>query len=234
LADPQSWVALLTLTALEIVLGIDNVIFISVLASKLPERQRKSARVVGLAAAMVTRMALLLSLTWIMRLTKPVFALFQNEISGRDIILVLGGVFLLAKSTLEIHSAMEGPARHIKGRVAGFAGVIFQIMLLDIVFSFDSVLTAIGLAKRVAVMVTAIVVSVIVMILASTAIGPFIERHPTMKVLALSFLLLIGVALIAEGLDMHLPKGYIYFAMAFALFVETVNLKVRKRSTNRA
>jgi predicted tellurium resistance membrane protein TerC len=228
LYSPEAWIALLTLTALEIVLGIDNIVFISILASKLPPHRQNAARVAGLAGAMLTRVALLLSLTWVMRLTSPLFTVLTSEISGRDIILILGGAFLLVKSTLEVHSSIEGGEHHHTARPVGFVGVVVQIMLLDIVFSFDSVVTAIGLARHVPVMVIAIVIAVLIMMVASRSIADFIERHPTMKVLALSFLLLIGVALVAEGLDLHLPKGYIYFAMAFSFFVEMVNLRVRK------
>jgi len=228
LFSPEAWIALLTLTALEIVLGIDNIVFISILAAKLPQRRRNSARITGLAGAMLTRIALLLSLTWVMRLTTPWFTVLGNEISGRDVILILGGAFLVGKSTLEVHASIEGEGKHYAARATGFAAVVLQIMLFDIVFSFDSVVTAIGLARHVPVMVAAIVIAVVIMMVASRAIAEFIERHPTMKVLALSFLLLIGVALVAEGLDLHVPKGYIYFAMAFSFCVEMVNLRVRK------
>jgi predicted tellurium resistance membrane protein TerC len=228
--SPEAWIALLTLTALEIVLGIDNIVFISILASRVPAGQRRAARLLGLAGAMLTRIALLLSLTWVMRLTAPVFTIFSSVISGRDIILILGGAFLVGKSTLEVHASLEGAEHRPAARAAGFAGVVFQIMLFDIVFSFDSVVTAIGLARDVPVMVVAIVIAVGVMMFASGAISSFIDRHPTMKVLALSFLMLIGIALVAEGLDLHVPKGYIYFAMAFSFFVEMINLQVRKKA----
>jgi predicted tellurium resistance membrane protein TerC len=233
LTDPSVWLALVTLTALEIVLGIDNIIFIAILAGKLPHQQQGKARTIGLALAMITRIALLFSITLIMKLTAPLFTVFQVEISGRDIILILGGLFLLAKSTLEIHGNLEGEAPHsedsVKRAKATFGGVIVQIMLLDIVFSLDSVITAIGLAQQLAVMVAAIVIAVIVMMLVSGKISNFVDRHPTIKILALSFLLLIGFALVGEGFDLHIPKGYIYFAMAFSTFVEMLNLRVRKR-----
>ena len=232
LTDPTVWVALITLTALEIVLGIDNIIFIAILAGKLPPNRQVKARTLGLALAMITRIALLFSITLIMKLTEPLFTVFRVEISGRDIILILGGLFLLAKSTLEIHSNLEGEEPHGKERVkrakVSFGSVIVQIMLLDIVFSLDSVITAIGLAQQLAVMVAAIVIAVIVMMLVSRKISDFVDRHPTIKILALSFLLLIGFALVGEGVDLHIPKGYIYFAMAFSTFVEILNLRTRK------
>ncbi len=231
LMDPQIWLALVTLTALEIVLGVDNIIFIAVLAGRLPREQQEKGRTVGLALAMVTRIALLFSITLIMRLTHPWFSVFGNEISGRDLILILGGLFLLGKSTVEIHANLEGEEGHggdDAGRaVASFKSVVIQIMLLDIVFSIDSVITAIGLAEQLAVMVAAIVIAVGVMMALAGAIGRFVETHPTIKILALSFLLLVGVSLIGEGFDLHIPKGYIYFAMAFSVFVELLNLKVR-------
>jgi predicted tellurium resistance membrane protein TerC len=229
LLDPQAWVALITLTALEIVLGIDNIVFISILVGRLPAQQRQRARILGLSLAMITRILLLLSLVWVMGLTKPLFSVFAEEISGRDIILVAGGLFLLAKSTMEIHHALEGAESggHAPA-VASFASVLVQIALIDIVFSLDSVITAVGLAKHVPVMVLAIVIAVLVMMWAARPISDFVDAHPTVKVLALSFLVLIGVALIAEGLEFHIPKGYIYFAMAYALVVEMLNLKMRK------
>jgi predicted tellurium resistance membrane protein TerC len=228
LADPQAWVALMTLTALEIVLGIDNIIFISILAGKLPGEQQAKARTVGLMLAMITRVGLLFSLTWIMRLTAPLFTLLNHEISGRDLILLLGGLFLLAKSTHEIHDKLEGEEGHSSARVAAsFTSVIIQILLLDIVFSLDSVITAVGMANQISIMIIAVVVAVIFMIFFAGAISDFVHRHPTVKMLALSFLLLIGVTLIAEGLDQHISKGYIYFAMAFSVFVEMLNLKIR-------
>jgi predicted tellurium resistance membrane protein TerC len=226
----QSVIALLTLTALEIVLGIDNIVFISILASRLPHGQREKARVVGLALAMFSRIALLLSLTWVMRLTRPLFSLFGENFSGRDMILISGGLFLLAKSTFEIHESLEGTEKTAKEGIARkYLFVVLQIMVLDIIFSLDSVITAVGLARQLWVMITAIVVAVIVMMISVNGISRFIEKHPTIKMLALSFLLLIGVSLVAEGLDFHIPKGYIYFAMAFSVFVEFLNHKVRAR-----
>jgi predicted tellurium resistance membrane protein TerC len=235
ITDSQTWLSLVTLTALEVVLGIDNIVFISILAGKLPLRRQPRARTLGLALAMLTRIGLLLSLTFLMRLTQPVFTLLRNEISGRDIILILGGLFLLGKSTMEIHEKIEGGAHRPAAKGAGsFLAVIIQIGLLDIVFSLDSVITAIGMANRVGVMIAAIVIAVLVMMASSGAISRFIEHHPALKMLALSFLLLIGVALVGEGLDMHIPKGYIYFAMAFSVFVEFLNMKVRLRSLRQA
>jgi len=230
ITDPQALIALLTLTMLEIVLGIDNIVFISILAGKLPEHQQARARLIGLALAMFGRIVLLLSLAWIMRLTEPLFEVFAEEISGRDLIMILGGLFLLGKSTQEIHDKLEGESSHEgKERVAAtFTGVLIQILLLDLVFSLDSVITAVGMAEHVAVMITAIVIAVGVMMLSAGVISRFIEEHPTVKMLALSFLLLIGVALIGEGLDQHIPKGYIYFAMAFSVFVVMFNKKVRR------
>jgi predicted tellurium resistance membrane protein TerC len=230
LTDPQSWAALVTLTVLEIVLGVDNVIFIAILAGKLPEAQQKRARTIGLALAMITRIALLFSLFWVIRLTAPLFTVLGEEISGRDIILLLGGLFLLAKSTHEIHDKLEGETGRASARVAAsFASVIVQIVLLDIVFSLDSVITAVGMANRIEIMITAVVIAVGFMMAFAGVISDFVHRHPTVKMLALSFLLLIGVSLIAEGLDHHIPKGYIYFAMAFSVFVEMLNLRMRKR-----
>ncbi len=233
ISDPNIWLALLTLSVLEIVLGIDNIIFIAILAGKLPKNQQAKARNTGLMVAMISRIALLFSITLIMRLTQPLFTLLSFEISGRDIILILGGLFLLGKSTLEIHSNLEGEESHSEekqiGKTVTFGGVIIQIMLLDIVFSIDSVITAIGLAEQIGVMVAAIVIAVIVMILLAGKISSFVENHPTIKILALSFLLLIGVSLVGEGLDLHIPKGYIYFAMAFSTFVEVLNMRIRKR-----
>ncbi len=232
LTDPQIWMALITLTALEIVLGIDNIIFIAILAAKLPVHQQAKARSIGLGLAMITRILLLFSLTFIMKLTAPLFTLLSNQISGRDIILVLGGLFLLAKSTLEIHGSLEGPEAHGSkkgtGKSATFFSVIAQIMVLDIVFSLDSVITAIGLVQQVGIMVAAIVIAIIIMILLAGKISDFVENHPTIKILALSFLLLVGIALIGEGFDLHIPKGYIYFAMAFSVLVELLNLRMRK------
>jgi predicted tellurium resistance membrane protein TerC len=230
LSSPEAWVALTTLTLLEIVLGVDNIIFISILVGRLPEAQRQRARVLGLAFAMGTRILLLLLLTWIMRLQAGLFTVLDVEISGRDLILIGGGLFLLAKATLEIHDSLEGVEGNGHAAAhAGFASVIVQVGLIDIVFSLDSVITAVGLAEDVAVMITAIVIAVGVMMFAAGAIGRFVDTHPTIKMLALSFLVLIGVALIAEGIDLHIPKGYIYFAMAFSVVVEMLNMRVRRR-----
>jgi predicted tellurium resistance membrane protein TerC len=228
LTSPEAWIALTTLTLLEIVLGVDNIIFISILVGRLPEAQRPRARFLGLAFAMGTRILLLLLLTWIMRLQATLFSVLSVDISGRDLILIGGGLFLLAKSTLEIHESLEG----VEGeghavKHAGFVSVIIQIGLIDIVFSLDSVITAVGLADHVGVMIIAIVIAVGVMMFAAGAIGRFVDDHPTVKMLALSFLVLIGVALIAEGVDVHIPKGYIYFAMAFSVLVEMLNLRIR-------
>jgi len=231
LTDPQVWIALATLTALEIVLGIDNIVFISILAGKLPAERQRSARMIGLGLAMFIRIALLFSLVWMMRLTAPLFQVIGEEISGRDLILIGGGLFLLAKSTREIHERLEGEEGDaVAGGRATFGGVIVQILLLDIVFSFDSIITAIGMSNQVGVMVSAVIVAVIFMMAFSGVISVFIERHPTIKMLAVSFLLLIGMALVADGLGMHIPKGYIYFAMAFSVFVEMLNLGVRRRA----
>ncbi len=231
LLDPSAWMALATLTLLEIVLGIDNIIFISILVSKLPPAQRQRARILGLAGAMLTRIMLLLSLAWVMRLTEPLFTVLGEAISGRDLILIIGGLFLLAKSTHEIHGSLEGDdeptsATEVAGR--GFIATLIQIAILDIVFSLDSVITAVGMASHVPVMVIAIMIAVGIMMFAAKAIGDFVDAHPTVKMLALSFLILVGVALIAEGFDLHIPKGYIYFAMAFSLGVEMLNLRLRK------
>jgi predicted tellurium resistance membrane protein TerC len=231
ITDPQGWIALLTLIALEIVLGIDNIIFISILAGKLPKEQQQKARLVGLGLAMFMRIALLFFLTLIARLTAPLFEVLGHEISGRDIILILGGLFLLGKSTYEIHQKLEGEEGHGSAGVASnFASVIAQILLLDMVFSLDSVITAVGMASQLSIMIIAVVAAVGVMMLFAAPVSNFVDRHPTFKILALSFLLLIGVALIGEGLDQHIPKGYIYFSMAFSFFVELLNLKLRKRT----
>jgi predicted tellurium resistance membrane protein TerC len=222
-------VGLITLTFLEIVLGIDNVIFISILSSKLPGRQQSSARRIGLLAAMGTRIALLLSIVWIIRLTAPLFCILGRPISGRDLILIGGGLFLLAKATLEIHQRLEGEEGHSSTRVRpSFASVIAQIAMLDIVFSLDSVIVAVGMADEIMIMVTAVILAVGVMMLSARPINSFINHHPTVKILALSFLLLIGVSLIGEGLGMQIPKGYVYFAMGFSVFVELINLRVRR------
>jgi len=230
LFQPETWIALLTLTALEIVLGIDNIIFISILAGKLPAHEQRRGRTLGLAGAMVTRILLLLSISWIMRLTQPWFTIFDLAVSGRDLILLVGGLFLIAKSTHEIHDKLEGPEQTGgKTRAAStFAGVIVQIMLLDIVFSLDSVITAVGMANQVAVMIAAIMIAVGVMMVSAGSISDFVHRHPTVKMLALSFLLLIGVTLVVEALHQHIPKGYIYFAMAFSVFVEMLNLRMHR------
>ena len=232
LADPNTWIQLLTLTSLEIVLGIDNVIFISILAGKLPQHEQGRARNIGLTLAMLTRIVLLFSIVWLSKLTVPLFAILDNEISGRDLIFIIGGLFLLAKSTYEIHEKLEGAeggaSRQI--RAASFASVIIQIILLDIVFSLDSVITAVGMANHLVVMVTAVVIAVGFMLFFSGFISSFVDRHPTLKILALSFLILIGVTLIADGLGQHISKGYIYFAMAFSVFVEILNLRVRKHA----
>ncbi|MGL4750953.1 MAG: TerC family protein [Aeromonadaceae bacterium] len=231
LLDPSAWMALATLTLLEIVLGIDNIIFISILVGKLPAAQRQRARVLGLAGAMLTRIMLLLSLAWVMRLTNPLFTLLGEAISGRDLILIIGGLFLLAKSTHEIHGSLEGddePTSAANVASHGFIATLIQIAILDIVFSLDSVITAVGMASHVPVMVIAIMIAVGIMMFAAKAIGDFVDDHPTIKMLALAFLILVGVALIAEGFDLHIPKGYIYFAMAFSLGVEMLNLRLRK------
>ncbi|MET0658889.1 MAG: TerC family protein [Steroidobacteraceae bacterium] len=232
LTDPQVWLAFATLTALEIVLGIDNIIFISILVGRLPPEQRARGRTFGLALAMVTRILLLLSITWVMSLSEPLFTLGRS-ISGRDLILIGGGLFLLAKSTLEIHTSLEGEEHEReagKGR-AGFLSIIIQIAIIDIVFSLDSVITAVGLADHVEVMIAAVVVAVLVMMFLAGPISNFVDNHPTIKMLALSFLILIGMALIGEGFGLHIPKGYIYFAMAFSVVVEMLNIRVRKAAT---
>ena len=231
LSDPQAWAALATLTALEIVLGVDNVIFISILAGKLPVQQQAKARQVGLGLAMFVRILLLLSISWVIGLTAPLFTVFRQEISGRDLILLIGGLFLIAKSTHEMHERLEGDEAEGSKRVAAsFTAVIIQILLLDIVFSLDSVITAVGMADDIGVMVTAVVIAVGFMFVFAGPISGFVERHPTVKILALSFLLLIGLSLIAESFDQHIPKGYIYFAMAFSLFVEIINLRMKAKS----
>jgi len=229
ISDPQAWIAFATLTALEIVLGVDNVVFISILAGKLPGEQREKARRLGLGLAMFVRILLLLSIAWVVKLTAPLFNVLHQEISGRDLILFLGGLFLLAKSTHEMHGQLEGDEGHSsRGAAASFSSVIVQILLLDIIFSLDSVITAVGMADDVGVMIAAVIVAVGFMLVFSGALSRFVDKHPTIKMLALSFLLLIGVSLVAEGLEFHIPKGYIYFAMAFSLFVEVLNIKLRK------
>ena len=230
LLDPQIWLAFVTLTALEIVLGIDNIIFLAILVGRLPLAQQPRARVIGLAMAMVMRILLLLSLTWVLKLTAPLFEVWGEAISGRDLILLGGGAFLLYKSTVEIHNSLESAdeAQQQQG-TASFFSIVVQIAVIDIVFSFDSVITAVGLVEHVSVMIAAIIVAVLVMMVAAERISHFVDEHPTIKMLALSFLTMIGVTLIAEGLDLHIPKGYIYFAMAFSVFVEMLNLRVRKK-----
>ena len=230
LSSPEAWIALVTLTLLEIVLGIDNVIFISIVAAKLPVADRERARRLGLTLAMLMRIALLASIAWMAKLTAPLVSVAGFDISGRDLILIVGGLFLIGKATYEIHDKLEGQEGHASARVSpSFSGVIVQILLLDIVFSLDSVITAIGMAEDLAVMVLAVIVAVGVMLLFSGKIGEFVERHPTLKVLALSFLLLIGMSLVADGFHQHISKGYIYFSMGFSLFVEFINLKIRGR-----
>lgn len=243
ISSPEIWISLLTLTVLEIVLGIDNIVFISILAGKLPDNQQKKARQVGLGLAMFTRVLLLLSLTWIMKLTTPIFNLGEvihvtnpellerMAISGRDLILIIGGLFLIYKSTHEIHQKIEGePDSEIKRKVPSFVGAIIQILILDIVFSLDSVITAVGMADHIGVMIAAVIIAVGVMMVSASAISNFVNNHPTVKILALSFLLLIGVSLLAEGFEQHIPKGYIYFAMAFSVLVELLNLKMKKKN----
>jgi predicted tellurium resistance membrane protein TerC len=231
--DPQAWIGLATLTLLEIVLGIDNIVFISILADKLPAVQQARARLIGLGLAMLTRILLLLSLSWIIGLTAPLFRVAGQEISGRDLVLLVGGLFLLSKSTHEIHGNLEGGDHGQAARRSrpSFTGVLIQIMLLDVVFSLDSVITAVGMVDEIAIMIAAVVIAIGFMMAFSGPISGFVSRHPTIKMLALSFLILIGVALIAEGLDQHIPKGYIYFAMAFSVGVELLNLRVRRRQT---
>ena len=230
--SPEAWVALTTLTALEIVLGIDNIIFISVLVGRLPEHQRNSARIIGLSLAMISRLLLLLSLAWMMRLTEPLFTVLEHEISGRDLILIAGGLFLLWKSTQEIWESLEGAedtGADEPGAVASYGMILVQIAIIDIVFSLDSVITAVGMVDDIPVMVIAIVIAVAVMMFAAKPIGEFVDRHPSIKMLALSFLILVGVVLVGEGWDLHIPKGYIYFAMAFAFAVEIINIRMRKK-----
>jgi predicted tellurium resistance membrane protein TerC len=232
LSDPNTWIALLTLTVLEIVLGIDNIVFISILSGKLPQAKQKKARQLGLGLALITRILLLLSLSWVMSLTAPLFNVLSQEISGRDLILLIGGLFLIYKATSEIHEKIEGENHDtdVKGK-ATFSGIIVQILLLDIVFSLDSVITAVGMASEIGVMIAAVIISVIIMLFAAESISKFVNNHPTVKMLALSFLVLIGVTLLAEGLNQHIPKGYIYFAMAFSVLVEMLNLRLKKKSS---
>ncbi|MGP4844468.1 TerC family protein [Marinobacter sp. 1Y8] len=233
--DPQAWIALATLTLLEIVLGIDNIIFISILVGRLPEHQRNKGRVIGLGLAMITRILLLLSLAWVMTLTSSLFVVLEQEISGRDLILILGGLFLLGKSVHEIHNSLETEEGSAKvAAVASFGAILAQIAVIDIVFSLDSVITAVGMADHVTVMIIAVMIAVGVMMLAAKPIGEFVDTHPTIKMLALSFLILVGVALLGEGFDMHIPKGYIYFAMAFSFGVEILNLRMRKKNREKA
>ena len=236
MTSPEAWIALTSLTALEIVLGIDNIIFISILVSRLPAHRHQQARMLGLGLAMLTRIALLLSLVWMMRLTAPLFHVASFAVSGHDIILIGGGLFLLAKSVMEIHASLEDPRvhEHHASLHTSFAAVLIQIALIDIVFSLDSVITAIGIVDIIPVMVLAIVIAVGVMMFAARPIGEFVDRHPTIRMLALAFLILIGVVLIAEGLGLHVPKGYVYFAMAFSLGVEALNLQLRKRTRHAA
>ena len=229
LADPQTWIAFFTLVALELVLGVDNVIFISIMAGKLPVYEQQKARTIGLGLAVFTRILLLFSLSWIIGLTEPLFSVFKYKVSGRDVILLLGGLFLMGKSTYEMHQKLEGAEGHASARVkSSFASVILQILLLDIVFSLDSVITAVGMVDQLAIMIAAVIIAAGVMIVTARPISSFVDRHPTIKMLALSFLLLIGFTLIVEGLHQHIPKGYIYFAMAFSVFVEMLNLRLRK------
>ncbi|WNO61958.1 TerC family protein [Rheinheimera sp. MMS21-TC3] len=229
--SPEAWVALATLMALEIVLGIDNIIFISILVAKLPTEKRDSARRIGIGLAMLSRLGLLFSLAWVIGLVEPLFTTFGYEISGRDLVLIIGGFFLLAKSTHEIHDSLEGSSSSVTRAAASYVAILIQITLLDIVFSLDSVITAVGLVNHLSIMVIAVMASVLVMLFAAKSIGEFVDNHPTIKILALSFLMLIGFTLIAEGLDVHVPKGYIYFAMAFSVCVELINLKVRQKKS---
>lgn len=232
LVSPEAWIALATLTALEIVLGIDNIIFLSILVGRLPERQRDFARRAGLGLAMIARLGLLFSISWVMGLTEPWFSVVGQDISGRDVILIGGGLFLLAKSTHEIHNSLEGEDEDSNGAVVvnGLGMVLAQIAVLDIVFSLDSVITAVGLVEHVSLMAIAIVLAVGVMLLAAEPIGDFVDRHPTIKMLALSFLILVGLTLLVEGFDVHVPKGYIYFAMAFSVAVEMLNIRMRRKA----
>jgi len=229
ITNPEAWIALATLTVLEIVLGIDNIVFISILSARLPKNQQQRARVLGLAVAMITRIALLFSISWLSNLTTELFSVFGKSITGRDLVFLAGGLFLLFKATQEIHDRLEGSSHEQAngGRTATFTGVITQIVLLDVVFSLDSVITAVGMANDLAVMVTAVVIAVGIMMFAAGPVSAFVERHPTVKMLALAFLLLIGMTLIADGLGQHIPKGYIYFAMGFSIMVEFLNLRAK-------
>lgn len=232
-SHPEAWIALFTLTALEIVLGIDNIIFITILVGRLPPKERQLGRLLGLTFAMTTRILLLVSLVWVMKLTKPIFTLYDQHFSGRDLILILGGLFLMAKSTHEIHQAMEGepetPESEEHSHSKKFFSIVFQIGIIDIIFSLDSVITAVGLAQHLSIMILAIIISVLIMMVAAKPIGDFVDEHPTIKMLALSFLILIGVALIGEGFKFHIPRGYIYFAMAYSTVVEMLNLRLRAK-----
>ena len=231
ITDPQAWIGFLTLTALEIVLGIDNVVFISILAGKLPAHAQRGARRTGLLLAMISRILLLLSLSWVIGLTAPLFSALGKEISGRDLVLIVGGLFLVGKSTREIHDKLEGHTGERSARVApSLRSVLIQILLLDVVFSLDSVITAVGMVQEIGVMVAAVIVAVGFMMVFADAISGFVDRHPTVKMLALSFLLMIGVMLIADGFGHHIPKGYVYFSMAFSVFVEALNLRVRRHA----
>lgn len=233
-ASPEAWISLFTLIGLEIVLGIDNIIFIAILCSRLPKEKQNKARIIGLGFAMISRILLLLSLFWIMKLTAPLFSVFGEEISGRDLILIIGGLFLIYKSTTEIDSSISGQTHeeYINTKKASFASIIIQISILDIVFSLDSVITAVGMADHIEIMILAVIIAVGVMIVASKAISKFVDDNPTIKILALSFLILVGVALVADGCGLHIPKGYIYFSMAFSLAVELINIKIRKKKLN--
>ncbi len=233
-ASPEAWISLFTLIGLEIVLGIDNIIFIAILCSRLPKEKQNKARIIGLGFAMISRILLLLSLFWIMKLTAPLFSVFGEEISGRDLILIIGGLFLIYKSTTEIDSSISGQTHeeYINTKKASFASIIIQISILDIVFSLDSVITAVGMADHIEIMILAVIIAVGVMMVASKAISKFVDDNPTIKILALSFLILVGVALVADGCGLHIPKGYIYFSMAFSLAVELINIKIRKKKLN--
>jgi len=231
IASPDAWAGLLTLIVLEIVLGVDNIVFITILAGKLPPAQQARARQIGLGLALLSRILMLFAISWVIRLTAPLFELAGQEISGRDLILIGGGLFLLAKATHEIHDKLEGESGHAGARVPpSFTAVVLQIMLLDVIFSLDSVITAVGMVNEISIMVVAVVVAMLIMLLSAARISDFVNRHPTVKMLALSFLLLIGLLLVAEGLDQHIPKGYIYFAIAFSIFVEMLNLRVRSQT----